>query len=70
MARVNYQHEKRQRDLAKKRKKEEKLQRKGQKNPGEFEVDPGYLPPKEDDTPSSDADATPPGTDQPREDQP
>ena len=31
MAKPNYQYEKRQRDLAKKKKKEEKLQRKSQK---------------------------------------
>ncbi len=55
MARVNYQHEKRQRDLAKKRKKEEKLQRKTQKGPTEeFEPDPGYNPPLED-APAPDA---------------
>lgn len=34
MARVNYQYEKRQRDLAKKKKKEEKLLKKKSKVPG------------------------------------
>lgn len=41
MAKPNYQYEKRQKDLAKKKKKEEKLARKAQKSgaPGAGEVD-------------------------------
>ena len=69
MARVNYQHEKRQRDLAKKRKKEEKLQRKTQKGTTEeFEPDPGYNPPLED-APAPADNATPAGTDKSGENQ-
>lgn len=67
MARVNYQHEKRQRDLAKKRKKEEKLQRKTQKGATEgFEPDPGYNP-LLNDPPAPDADAVPQESEKPAE---
>jgi hypothetical protein len=48
MARQNYQHEKRQRDLAKKKKREEKLQRKAAARTQSDKPEDGSVPPGEE----------------------
>jgi hypothetical protein len=51
LAKPNYQHEKRQKDLAKKKKKEEKMRRKAEKSNSPKEENPEVAP-AEGETPS------------------
>jgi hypothetical protein len=55
LATPNYSYEKRQRELAKKRKAEEKRQRKLNRDPAAPTPGPGERPPAEDAAPTNDA---------------